>query len=116
MTKQMIRIDAGPPQDITFEEIQQSVSDWVDKHATWSETADMVLSRHQDIDGVWGHWWFESSEDQSILLDETEVEISSHCDWYLIRYHVCDHDEGENTPCSWDESSERSAGSIPEGI
>ncbi|MFP4218810.1 MAG: hypothetical protein ACLFR6_08245 [Salinarchaeum sp.] len=59
---------------------------------------------------------FDWSEDESIILDNLDDYAASYCDWHRIGYHVCEHDESDPTPCSWDTDLGRKSGSVPDHI
>lgn len=61
-----------------------------------------------------GELTFDWSEDKAIIMDQLWGYLTSYCKWARLRYHVCDHDKSEPTPCEWE--VEQTHGTLPEGV
>lgn len=60
---------------------------------------------------------FSWSKDKSIIEDQLNGYISSYCDWAIVAYHVCDHDEENSSHCYWNEPTYHpNEGSIPTDV
>jgi len=108
---------------VSLEKARQVVSNWISNHDEVLKTQSSQLSVNNTdernpesgTDYFQGLWRFSSAEDKKQILDEIEEDLSSAVSWYLIDYHLCDHDEENPSGCpNW--SPERTGGSIPEGV
>lgn len=64
-----------------------------------------------------GFYRFSSDDDRKSLLDSIESKVVADAKWFKIEVHECDHDlpGSERTGCS-DWKTERTKGSVPEGV
>jgi len=45
---------------------------------------------------------FDSEDNEVSLIAGLENALRDYVDWYIIRYHVCNHGENNKDLCSWD--------------
>mgnify|MGYP000182063460 CR=1 FL=1 len=101
----------------------QSFNGWLETYLTnmepWSERENAVPTlRDEQISDTPAHYsgdlTFAWSEDKSIIKDQLWGYLTAYCDWGVLRYHVCDHDSENPTPCEWEETNTH--GAVPDGV
>jgi hypothetical protein len=61
-----------------------------------------------------GDLTFAWSEDRAIIEDQLNGYLGPYCDWGIVGYHVCDHDQDDRDGCSWGSVTEH--GAVPEEV
>lgn len=120
MTIHMVRVFAA--KDVTLEEANSAVDDWLDKHLPWNEAevtynvsvVNTTVDPDTGFDYFFGDFRFEWADDKIPILDDAEADLGSNVSWYRFCYHRCDHDEADPDGCPW--SDTREGGSVPPEI
>jgi len=120
MTVHMVRVFFEPPKG----NAETAIDNWVSNYNEW--TSDPVEHRlvetNAKVDGsgttyIRGDWRFvDQGEDPTTILTDLSDRLSSLQGglWHRLGYHVCEHDEDNASPCSWDQIHED--GTIPSDI
>jgi hypothetical protein len=91
---------------------------WLTNMAPWSERENTVPARRDaelvDTPHYRGNLTFQWTEDKSIIMDQLWGYLTAYCDWALLGYHVCTHDEDNPQPCEW--GTVKTNGSVPGGV
>jgi hypothetical protein len=93
---------------------------WLTNMQPWAERENGVPSTVEPYpDSDWpahyrGDLTFDWSEDKAIIEDQLNGYLGPYCDWGIVGYHICDHDEADRDGCSWESVTEH--GIIPEGV
>jgi hypothetical protein len=80
---------------------------WLTNMSPWSERENTVplLRDASSVNTAYygGDLTFSWSEDAAIIKDQLSGYMSAYCDWSILGYHVCTHDESTPQPCGWDD-------------
>lgn len=111
MIRLVAAVDSTDTPGMSLTEINTALDDWVSKHSEWVNDSQehSITIANSDFDGTEyyvGTYRFELSDAKSNLLQKCEDKLKKKVDWYRLGYHVCDHDESDNTSCPWDDERE----------
>lgn len=107
------------PDSVSFSDVESTVQSWKDNHEEVltekrSSLSHIEKDEYNKVEQFRGFWRFSLNEDKQNLIDEIENALKNNFKWWVVRHHLCDHDETERGDCSWD--YENSQGTVPEGV
>ena len=101
-------IDVYTATNIDFNTVTTAVQDWLANHQRALTEQDISMTQSNTrLDGTgtdFYHGLFRFDMDAE-TRDELQTALENNItqlDWSIIRYHVCDHDEGDRGGCAWD--------------
>lgn len=123
MVVHMIRILCHHPDNLSMEQVDAEVRQWVDSHPEWFEdpvphhvtsvqAGEVGSPGTQYLRGDFRFEW--ESRTAAELLDTLEADLTGTLDWWRIGHHACTHDEATTSGCVW--GTEREYGPIPSDI
>ena len=120
MTVHMIRIKAE--KSVSLDKAQSVVGNWISNHleVLKEERSGLSVANTEmddsGIDYFRGSWRFSLEDDKQNLISEIEEDLSQVVNWYVVKYHKCNHDEDADSRgnCSWDEIEEY--GDVPSEV
>lgn len=99
----MVRVIAKPSSDTMAQGFVNHFRTWLTNAQTWEVEANdppkEVTGEDVSVPHYRASWWFDWSEDPSVLLDTITQYSESYCDWVVIGWHECSHSDTDPTPC-----------------
>lgn len=110
MTKHMYRIDFGPDAALTVDAANTWIKTWVSENDVWvgdtGESYVRVFDGTNDSTITVEYWRvmfrFHPIRDRTDLLFELNSVLQDNTSWFVVPYHVCEHDDRPIGDCSWD--------------
>lgn len=95
----------GDPVD--YEGDKSTVQNWINNHEERLGTQRSEFSEGntaEDGSGVpyySGSWRFDFTHNREALLNPLTGILTDRYEWAVVRWHECDHDEGDRGGCEW---------------
>lgn len=113
MTVHMFRVFIGKGK-MSIADLETRLNDWKTNNNRWTDdSVAHELNEYRAIDGTLICYQmsirFDQTDMKANLLQKLTDKLDNKVDWYRVGYHICDHDDENGSPCSWDDVVEWTA-------